>query len=141
MNQLPTLIFFSFLNVLLFLIPSSSQAANNNSAPGFIKTPTSNPWVSYLNSMSAFQIDAVKTQGAPSPRGGHTSVVIGDSMYVFGGCYLDTRCYNEVYAYNVMWVIRLTSVKIPGNRLQFQPKLYFQNREKATLQLLLVISL
>jgi len=36
----------------------------------------------------------------PSPRGGHSATVAGNSLFVFGGCHLDAACYNDMYAYN-----------------------------------------
>lgn len=36
----------------------------------------------------------------PSPRGGHSSVLIGRLIYVFGGCNATQYCFNDLHTYN-----------------------------------------
>lgn len=36
----------------------------------------------------------------PTPRGGHSAVLIGRLMYVFGGCNTTQHCFNDLHTYN-----------------------------------------
>ena len=36
----------------------------------------------------------------PTPRGGHSAVLIGRFMYVFGGCNTTQHCFNDLHTYN-----------------------------------------
>lgn len=38
---------------------------------------------------------------SPSIRRGHSAIVVDNKMIVFGGCYLDIKCYNDLYFYDL----------------------------------------
>ena len=37
---------------------------------------------------------------APTPRGGHSATAVEDLLVVFGGCFLDKICFNDVTAFD-----------------------------------------
>ena len=41
------------------------------------------------------------TSTPPSPRRGHSSTVVDTYMIIFGGCYMETRCFNDLYFFDM----------------------------------------
>lgn len=39
---------------------------------------------------------------APQARRGHSAVISGDLVIIFGGCYLDEKCFDDLLYYNTM---------------------------------------
>ena len=78
----------------------------------------------YLNDFHRFEFTSntwspvVHGGGAPSPRGGHTTVVYQDTMVVFGGCdgwnYFND-CYRYAFNSSEWTAIRVTGTA-PGAR-------------------------
>ena len=53
-----------------------------------------------LKSNVNFMWRKVETRGiVPSAREGHSMVAVEDFMLLFGGCYLDKKCFNDVHVY------------------------------------------
>lgn len=40
----------------------------------------------------------------PHKRRGHSSIVLDNYLIYFGGCYLDLKCFNDVYFFNMEYV-------------------------------------
>lgn len=36
----------------------------------------------------------------PEKRRGHTTIVLGSELLVFGGCYLDQKCFNDLHSFD-----------------------------------------
>lgn len=46
-------------------------------------------------------------ENSPTKRKGHSMDLIGSKLYIFGGCYLDIVCYNDMYMFEMakyLWV-------------------------------------
>lgn len=46
-----------------------------------------------------YKLDGISN--APTSRQGHSSVVVGDKIIVFGGCHLKEKCFNDLLAYDI----------------------------------------
>eukprot|EP00944_MAST-04C_sp_MAST-4C-sp1_P003610 g3610.t1 len=56
---------------------------------------------------------------APARREGHTSVAVEDYIITFGGCYLDKKCFNDLFVFNTRtngWVVPKVSGMPPLER-------------------------
>lgn len=55
----------------------------------------------------------------PSARRGHSSLIADTYMIVFGGCYMESKCYNDVHFLDLSaqsWIEVKTKGKIPSGR-------------------------
>lgn len=56
----------------------------------------------------------------PSGRGGHTATRVGNRVFVFGGCYLDYGCFNDMYTLegtNMTWTKVAATGQVPIPRM------------------------
>lgn len=56
---------------------------------------------------------------APTPRRGHSSVIADTYMIIFGGCYMESKCYNDVHFLDFRsksWTKVNTTGEIPSSR-------------------------
>jgi hypothetical protein len=63
----------------------------------------------------------------PSSRRGHSSLVADTFMIVFGGCYMESKCFNDVYFLDFRsqsWITFNTSGKVPSPRQGHSAVLY-----------------
>ena len=69
---------------------------------------------------------SVKKTG-PSPRRGHSAVLADTYMVIFGGCYMESKCYNDVYFLELRtqtWIYVPTTGEIPSPRQGHTATLY-----------------
>lgn len=84
-----------FLLIFLILGPLGTQGARVH-LQGSLQLRQNDPTTWY-------PIDGVSN--APTARQGHSSVVYGDKIVIFGGCYLKEKCYNDLLAYDIKLVL------------------------------------
>jgi len=61
----------------------------------------------------------IKKSSPPSPRRGHSATMVDPYMVVFGGCFMETKCFNDLYFFDIVqktWMTVPTSGDIPSPR-------------------------
>ena len=92
---------FSFFLITLLLASETLSFRIKNQDTAFLKLQDgpAAPAASTPDPLNWYKVtDQVNP---PSGRRGHSSIVSGDNLYIFGGCYLDQSCYNEFWEYNI----------------------------------------
>ncbi len=70
------------------------------------------------------------TNNGPSPRRGHSALIADNYMVVFGGCYLESKCFNDVYFLDLIsneWQHIQTSGSTPSPRQGHSAIMYGSN--------------
>jgi len=98
MNHFLSLILLGFLFLtinglpmkMLSLIP---QSTTETPSPASTSSGTTSQWtaISYLNA-------------APEQRRGHSSIAMGNQLWIFGGCYLDQKCFNDFHSFDTEFI-------------------------------------
>lgn len=45
----------------------------------------------------------VALQEFPKNRAGHSMHLVGETLITWGGCYLDIKCFDDLYLYNIRY--------------------------------------
>jgi len=43
----------------------------------------------------------ISTNTIPPARGGHTLTILGETLILFGGCYLDINCFDDLFFFDL----------------------------------------
>mmetsp|Transcript_31897 Transcript_31897/g.54943 ORF Transcript_31897/g.54943 Transcript_31897/m.54943 type:complete len:677 (-) Transcript_31897:153-2183(-) len=75
-------------------------------------------WLFICSAYAAWQTVEISTD-PPDRRAGHSVITYGDTLVMFGGCYLDTTCYKDLYIFKPSaksWVKKETYGDSPAAR-------------------------
>jgi hypothetical protein len=112
---------------------SIDKHINNNEEISFIqdslkKLSTNNDKSSAFFSYQPFVWTEFKThKQTPGSRRGHSSVLADTYMIIFGGCYMETKCFNDLYFLDLRtqnWIEMKTKGQIPSPRQGHSAVLY-----------------
>ena len=82
--------------------------------------PTVNTTTVVVKPTTGYRWTKIGYKGAaPARREGHTSVAVEDYIITFGGCYLDKKCFNDLFVFNTRtnsWVVPKVSGMPPLER-------------------------
>ena len=99
---------------------NSSGTKKNQSDISEVARSNSGVNLAVLKPSTGYRWNKIGYRGAaPARREGHTAVAVEDYIITFGGCYLDKKCFNDLFVFNTRtnnWVVPKVSGMPPLER-------------------------
>ena len=97
------LVWTSTLLSLVLLLPSNSIRLNAQNHLAQQDDIESSGSTSSEDEVTPKWTKATFLTDPPDERRGHTSIVLGNELLMFGGCYLDQKCFNDLHSFDTMF--------------------------------------
>jgi Galactose oxidase, central domain len=93
-----------FANLSIFLLCAILQIAYGVQIKTLTKTLSSDTLGTSQTNEILTWYKTSDMVNVPDGRRGHSAVISGDNILIFGGCYLDQECFSDLLNYNTMYV-------------------------------------